>query len=163
MGETATLVSAGDDVTVDPNELPYELDGAYIRIGQGVAEVSQEGNEDNEFYVVWEQQSGPVNDPQDPNNLEFQAIFSDPGDPESDVTFVAPGVYTLRLVSFERLCGSDNESRTEMEITVLPASDCAGYLALGGARDSGDVIGNDCSVGFLDFAELAMDWMETWP
>ncbi|RKY07353.1 MAG: hypothetical protein DRP65_10605 [Planctomycetota bacterium] len=154
MAEASTLVSAGDDVTVDPNELPYELDGKYIRlaqVGRDEKAVSP-GNEDNEYYVVWEDISS------DPN---FPAIFSDPGDPESDVTFTKPGTYTLRLVSFDRLCGSDNESRSEMEITVLPATDCAGVIALGG----GDVadLDEDCVVSLPDLAALAAKWGQAAP
>lgn len=144
MGEAATMVYAGADVTVDPNELPYQLQGRFIRLGQGVAEVSPD--EVNEYFVMWELAGNEPN-----------VIFSDPGDPESDVTFGSPGTYTLRLVSRERLCDGDNQIRSEMEITVLAATDCAGYIALGGVHLA-DIADNDCLVSLPDLAALAAKW-----
>ena len=147
MGDAATLVAAGDDVTVDPNELPYQLQGRFIRLAQGIPEVSPD--EENEYFVVWETV--------DPNNDASKVIFTDPGDVETNVTFTESGTYKLRLTSFERLCDSDNESRNEMEITVLAASDCTGYLALGGANVA-DIVGDDCLVNLKDLAIVADKW-----
>jgi len=160
MGEAATLVSAGDDVTLlDPNELPYQLNGKYIRLGQinrPDEKAISPGNDPGEFYVMWEQ----VTDPCSPGGT---ATFSDPGDPESDVSFSEPGTYTLRLVSFERLCGSDNEIRSEMTITIGSATDCAGYLAFGGDAGEGNVAGDDCIVSLEDLAALMRDYMLSLP
>ena len=160
MGESVAMVYAGSSMTdvqtdEDPNgdpimdfrsinahELPVQLDGSYIRLGRGIDEISDGGDD---YRCMWEQGSGPGD-----------AIFANRSDPATYVTFTQAGNYSLRLYAYGRFCGEKSEHYDSMTIQVNPPTNCAGYLALGG--DAGD-LNSDCDVDVVDLQTMGENWL----
>ena len=145
MGESVAMVYAGSSFTVEPNQLPVQLDGAYVKLGRGSDKINK-GDSDNDNRIMWKKQNGPGD-----------VIFANTADPTTEVTFTQPGVYELRLMTYDQFCGGSNDHYDSVIVTVNPATNCAGYLALGGDPEDFD---DDCDVDVDDLMRLAYEWLD---